>query len=161
MRIWNIVKDEVLLIVGLVASWGFVKITIIQQENYFWVSLLITVGFAGYFTYRFFKKQSGIGVFWHFLVMLCATIIYFAFMYIIFGLKGLPEAQGMVPNLQQALYFSVVTWTTLGYGDLTPTEDSMPWAMLEVILGYIFMALLVGKVFAIFRQMETDQDTGS
>jgi len=41
-------------------------------------------------------------------------------------------------------YYSVVTFTTLGFGDITPTSS---WAqavvMLEVILGYFTLGLLI------------------
>jgi uncharacterized protein YjbI with pentapeptide repeats len=42
------------------------------------------------------------------------------------------------------LYYSIVTFTTLGYGDIFPNK---PWSriiiMLEVILGYFFLAIYV------------------
>jgi len=42
------------------------------------------------------------------------------------------------------LYFSVVTFTTLGFGDVTAIHwFSMPFVMLEVILGYVFLGGLV------------------
>ncbi len=47
-------------------------------------------------------------------------------------------------------YFSVVTFTTLGFGDVTPKSDSVIaqcWIMLEVILGYIMLGGLI-SIFA-------------
>jgi hypothetical protein len=43
-----------------------------------------------------------------------------------------------------ALYFSVVTWTTLGYGDLFPEKDIRLVAALEAAMGYAFFGLAVG-----------------
>ena len=43
-----------------------------------------------------------------------------------------------------SLYFSIVTWTTLGYGDLKPTDDLRLLASLEALMGYVYMAVLIG-----------------
>lgn len=45
-----------------------------------------------------------------------------------------------------AIYFSVVTFTTLGFGDLTPKLTSRPaqtWVMAEVIIGYVMLGGLI------------------
>lgn len=53
--------------------------------------------------------------------------------------------------LFDAAYFSIVTFTSLGYGDLTPQGFGRFIATTVVILGLVFIALLVGK-FASERQ---------
>ena len=43
-------------------------------------------------------------------------------------------------------YFSIVTFTTLGFGDLTPKPgcwQAQLWVMAEVILGYIMLGGLI------------------
>lgn len=46
------------------------------------------------------------------------------------------------------LYYSVVTFTTLGFGDITPlTQTAAYWVMAEVILGYIMLGGLI-SIFA-------------
>jgi hypothetical protein len=51
---------------------------------------------------------------------------------------------------QGYLYFSVVTITTLGYGDITPIH---PWArsavMLEAIIGPLYLAILVARLVSL------------
>ncbi len=42
------------------------------------------------------------------------------------------------------LYFSIVTFTTLGYGDFTPDPPYRLIAALQGIYGYIFLGTLVG-----------------
>lgn len=54
-------------------------------------------------------------------------------------------------DIFDALYFSVVTFTSLGYGDLSPIGIGRLIATIVVISGLIFIALLVGK-FASERQ---------
>ena len=42
------------------------------------------------------------------------------------------------------IYYSVVTFTTLGFGDITPkTHEAAMWVMAEVILGYVMLGGLI------------------
>ncbi len=47
------------------------------------------------------------------------------------------------PNLREGLYFSVVTFTTLGYGDYSPKVDFQLLATLEAFTGAFTIALFV------------------
>jgi hypothetical protein len=65
--------------------------------------------------------------------------------------RGHGLRQGDVPvNLLNdgptALYFSIVTWTMLGYGDFTPKADIRLIAALETIIGYGYLAVVAGLV---------------
>ncbi len=42
-----------------------------------------------------------------------------------------------------AIYFSIVTMTTLGYGDFQPEKDLRLVAAFQGLLGYTFLALFV------------------
>ena len=42
-----------------------------------------------------------------------------------------------------ALYFSIVTLTTLGYGDFAPAESLRLMAALQAILGYLYLGTVV------------------
>ena len=46
-----------------------------------------------------------------------------------------------------ALYFSVVTFTTLGYGDLQPVENLRLLAAAEALFGYIYLGMFVSVLF--------------
>jgi hypothetical protein len=49
-----------------------------------------------------------------------------------------------VPTLFTPYYFSIVTFTTLGFGDVTPLNLAGEiWLALEVILGYIMLGGLI------------------
>lgn len=48
------------------------------------------------------------------------------------------------------IYYSVVTFTTLGFGDITPlTNEATSWVMAEVITGYV----MLGGLISIFATM--------
>jgi uncharacterized protein YjbI with pentapeptide repeats len=66
----------------------------------------------------------------------------FALIYVSFGL--LSSGGNTVKSLLDAFYFSVITFTTLGYGDILPTGVVGKLVVItEVISGYIFLGLLL------------------
>ena len=48
-------------------------------------------------------------------------------------------------DLPTALYFSIVTFTTLGYGDLQPSTHMRPVAAVQALVGYVYLGLFVGS----------------
>jgi len=60
---------------------------------------------------------------------------------------------GQPVQWQQILYFSFVTITTTGYGDILPIN---PWARslatLEAMCGVLYVALLMGRLVGIYSQ---------
>lgn len=57
--------------------------------------------------------------------------------------RGLLFDNKVMHSFSSSLYFSIVTWTTLGYGDFQPTESVRLWAAAEAMFGYVFMAFLI------------------
>ena len=48
-------------------------------------------------------------------------------------------------------YFSFVTLTTLGYGDVTPVARlARAWAILEAVIGQLYLAVIVARVVALY-----------
>ncbi len=77
----------------------------------------------------------------------CATCI-FLMIYFFAGLflvEGLKYADGtQVKSSFDALYFSAITWTTVGYGDVLPaTSSARLYSAVEALLGYVAMALSI------------------
>lgn len=79
----------------------------------------------------------------------CFTMFLFGLTYSIFpgllGLDCLPGAQGCSRHSWfTPFYFSIVTFTTLGFGDITPKNLAGELIVsLEVILGYAVLGLLI------------------
>lgn len=49
------------------------------------------------------------------------------------------------------MYFSFVTMTTLGYGDMLPkTTITRHWVVLQSITGQFFIAILVARLVALY-----------
>ncbi len=63
------------------------------------------------------------------------------------GLEVVWPSWAALSRFGQALYFSVVTFTSLGYGDVQPTKGlGQLFVSFEVVLGVIFIALFVGCI---------------
>ena len=65
---------------------------------------------------------------------------------VLFSHLGILDKDELRDDFPTTLYFSVVTWTTLGYGDYRPTVDARLFAATEAVLGYIHMGILVGLI---------------
>ncbi|MEL6572150.1 MAG: potassium channel family protein [Pseudomonadota bacterium] len=107
------------------------------------ILILALIAFAGHFHYcglcirrRLPPPQGAILVS---LLLILLTITSFAELYRLLGL---------VPPTDKLdyLYFSVVTFTTLGYGDISPTGAIRIAAMLQALTGYIMTPLIVGQI---------------
>ena len=62
-----------------------------------------------------------------------------------------------------AVYFSFVTMTTLGYGDILPaTPPAMALATLEAFVGQMYIAILVARLVAVYSSpAQGDSDLNS
>jgi hypothetical protein len=78
-------------------------------------------------------------------------IVHFAGVHFIEGVN-----QGAV-TIWDALYFSMVTWVTLGYGDFTPIPTLRMLAAIEAMYGYVFFGLIVALLSASFNR-RTEQN---
>ena len=83
-----------------------------------------------------------LGLIWAMLYLFLAEAVPGAF-------NGLPQAPWL-DNFSAAIYFSFVTITTLGYGDISP---AMPLARflvyMEAIVGVFYMAILVASLIGV------------
>jgi hypothetical protein len=83
-----------------------------------------------------------------------SIIIMFAAVYKYFGL--IVDGHIIEPSWTEGLYFSIVTWTTLGYGDIQPVEPMRLVAAFEAYIGYIYMGLLAGGIASILFSKNCD-----
>lgn len=77
------------------------------------------------------------------LVSITQTILAFAICYRLFGIVG-PE-QEVSP--WSHVYFSTVTFSTLGYGDFSPDSSSRGFAAAQAIIGNLHLGMIVGVAF--------------
>ena len=60
---------------------------------------------------------------------------------------------GAIEQLEAAVYFSIVTYTTLGYGDITLSTDWRFLASLEAASGIIFFGWTTAIVMGAFQNI--------
>ncbi len=75
-----------------------------------------------------------------------------------------PEAFGLnakeVSSVSHFIYFSFVTLSTLGYGDITPkTEFAQRLAIIEAIMGHFYGTVVVGYLLSVYigRMIRRDE----
>ena len=77
--------------------------------------------------------------------------MFFAFAYKTAGEFGSMPVFGSAGagTLSQDLFFSFVTMTTAGYGNLVPTANpGQTFAVLEALVGQLFLVVAVGKIIS-------------
>lgn len=143
------VKDELIFISGILLS--LLALLTVGTTGY-WalcITLFLIIATATYFSRTFFARPSIQKLYFYFLTLLF-LIGYFALIYKSFGVISPDAVTASKLNWLDAIYFSVITWTTLGYGDFHPGSDQVKiFVMLEALLGYIYMSVLVGKLMVL------------
>jgi hypothetical protein len=75
------------------------------------------------------------------LMGIATVIMMYAEIYILFGLKNSSGVE--INDGVSCLYFSIITWTTVGYGDLVPSDPIRLVAASEALVGYVAMAFVI------------------
>ena len=136
-------------IVGIVFSYLLLLPIQTFQLYSLWASLFSLLTVSAYYSFTFFKSNSPYQKLFYYLLTLPLIIGYFSLVYKSFGIIDTGSGELVKPDWLNAIYFSVVTWTTLGYGDFKPVEDLKPWVIAEALMGYIYMGMLIGKILFI------------
>ncbi len=135
------------VLVGLVScvwlwgtGWSLIGLSIYYVGFFFRYSTLSGRGNPGwlYLVFAIFLVQFSILTFAH-----------------IYGEKGLIiNGKFTLPEIGTSYYFSGITWTTIGYGDITPSVAARPFAVCEATFGYFAMSLIFIVFLRYFRIVE-------
>ncbi|GAA6136814.1 hypothetical protein NBRC116583_05610 [Arenicella sp. 4NH20-0111] len=77
-----------------------------------------------------------------FVMLIVATVAIFAVIYWRYGL--LANGEHIDISILESIYFSITTWTTLGYGDFAPIPRIRHITSIQAIMGYVGLGLWVG-----------------
>lgn len=137
------------LTMALLRAYYMLTVIIVGIMSYFLWSVPVAVGL--YLLLIIVVRAIPVQLAWHRsnfsrLILMCiTTIIYsifvYGFLYFQSGLVSDGELRSV--SLEEAIYFSATTWTTLGYGDLTASPELYILTSLEAVNGYFGMAVMV------------------
>ena len=108
-----------------------------REEHYFWFLIWKYSCNCG--------QSPGLWALWSSIIA-----VSFGFIFYLIDIIGCPdfELTELNHNLWSMMYYSVVTFTTLGFGDIIPKSNlAASLVMIEVILGYIMLGGLI-SIFA-------------
>lgn len=73
---------------------------------------------------------------------------------ILYRFNGISDnrTEDVVYSWLESIYFSIVTWTTLGYGDYSPVNWLKLVAASQALTGYLVMAIIIGLVIKDYRE---------
>lgn len=150
------------LVVLIVLVFGFVihRFSLGVHRQIFGAMIFIILFSSGllYYYISMFKAKA-----MHpreFLVSLLSVFILTVTMFAIIYNEPIDDSQssfienGVMKNdlsLSSSIYFSTVTITTLGYGDIAPVGSYRYFAMAEVLLGLIYVGVIVYFVTRVFE----------
>jgi Ion channel len=122
------------------------------------VVVAVAIAFPVIFAAFCFRDSHGrkIGPVWTLLALMLQTaaiIFVFAGVYRGYGLK-VAEHGTELADWKTPLYFSMVTLTTLGYGDVTPASGIRLIAAIQALLGYLNLGLIVGVASELINARE-------
>ncbi|MFD2111772.1 potassium channel family protein [Thiorhodococcus fuscus] len=143
-----LVSNDAIILIGLAASAAFIALSAARILSYVMTQRTVTteIILAALCVYLLF------GVAWGLTYALIEQ-----------AMPGAFQIPGMAPDsaiLQPLLYFSLVTLTTVGYGDISPQLPfAQAWANIEALLGQIYLAVLVARLVGIqvAQSMNTPQ----
>jgi hypothetical protein len=162
--IYAISEKKLVLIIGLlialptlVAQWSlyFLKIPSLELVHRIFGAFFFAYVLIIMVSYLFKEKNvtvevitSAISV--YFLIGLTWTFV-FSLLEILQPGSFLLTSQNQVKDIDQLFYYSFVTLTTIGYGDitaLTPPAGSL--SALEAMMGQIYLAVLVARLVGMY-----------
>ncbi len=87
-------------------------------------------------------------------------VLGYACLYFVHGLNCPKDYSGHL-TMPDALYFSAVSWTTVGYGDFSPSPATRFIAVSEAFVGYLTMGLVVAILVSALNRASRNGERAS
>lgn len=145
------------LIIACLTTWLAVDLTIIFQNNESLSNYAdearerisdILFYFIAIFTLSFlFRPNLYARIAWISALSMIAVciVLNFAIVYSGGGLENITDKN----DPYEYLYFSMVTFTTLGYGDIQPTGELRIIAATQAVLGFTFVPVIISEIVSL------------
>jgi len=162
--IYAIKSNRAQMIIGIIlvlplmlATWAsyFIEISSLGLTTRIFTALFF--GFAAVNILRLMLKNKDITRETIFAAIVAYLLIAFMWAFLYMVLEKLAPGSFSIPQdalrseIKHFQYFSFVTITTLGYGDVTPlTDKASALAMLEALVGQIYLVVLVAWLVGMY-----------
>ncbi|HID37924.1 MAG TPA: two pore domain potassium channel family protein [Calditrichaeota bacterium] len=141
------------LICWLVLDLLVLKTIWLVSDASFWMSVVLCLWAVGFFllvvaTIPFLTSQhfrpNPLRLMGDTAISISMAVLCFALLYMQQGIVSHGVTQRVALD---AIYFSAVTFSTLGYGDFAPTQSARLIAAFQAILGNLHLGMVVGVMF--------------
>lgn len=112
-------------------------------------------GYSNWTLYHQLTEASWLGFFMHVIFYYTLVNAIFALIYLLIGVESVGGVQSgnSWENFSQTFFFSVQTFTTVGYGAMSPSGMAANWvASFEALVGLLSAAVATGLLFSRFSR---------
>lgn len=151
-RTWHLRIIGVLVVGWLAATWSPVEGTVLIEDAFltvilFYVAVLMAVRLVRRHKVTLDDISGGIAVY------LCLALAWAASYRLLDSWSVEAFSVNFERDFNAALYFSLTTITTLGYGDIAPVAPfARLWATMEAAVGLLYVAILVSRLVSEFQE---------
>lgn len=105
-----------------------------------------------------YTKQHHISLRWGIMFGLAFGLVVFAHTIQVWIWAGSFVYMGMLPKLASAIYFALVTYTTVGYGDVTVGDGFRVYAAMAAVTGLLNFGLSTAFLVGLFAKLLPDDE---
>ncbi len=159
----ELIVGIILFIPAMTTKWMLAPASADQQLLAYCVFQTVFLGYVMRTVYRYLMNARRIdseiiyaSVVLYLMFGLTLSLVYYAILVVVpeaFGgkiLLDLTDQDSATAVLHELLYFSFVTQTTLGYGDISPTLPvARTIALFQAIMGQLYLAVVIARLVGI------------
>lgn len=167
--LWAISERSGTLRVGLALGLPALSLSLLSQEPGVGLGRLFSIIFLLFVTViiqRDLAKDEDVtidtlfGAVVGYLMLATSFAVLFALLEGFFPGSFSSGGSPILADFQTMLYFSIVTISTLGYGDITPsTQGAQSLAALEAVVGQFYFALMVARLLALYLNSSKESNS--
>jgi len=121
--------------------------------------LVVTIRFIGGHAHRIGHFRNGMR--WTVLLLVAFAAVILAHTFQVWSWAFAFVGLGAIEELSRAIYFSLVTYTTVGYGDVTVGVDHRIFAAMASVAGLLNFGLSTAFLVGLFTRMLEENETSS
>lgn len=134
------------MLVQLVLAGILIAITVVIQAAFMSSGLRLLKGMEDQDRAILKRKPHVVVVLW--ILFLLVPVVFDVFLW-----AAVYEFRGALPSFEEALYFSTVSFTTVGYGDIVLDRESRLLSTFEAVNGWIIFGWATALVMIVIQRL--------